>query len=194
MYVTRTYRIKGLAPTMMHNGRLVNPLDPIVKEHAKLTAKRKKSDEDHEEIARLEFLGALYMSTNGKQKSRPCWPSENIHAMLVEAAKSERLGKVFTGSILVAGEFPLDYNGPTDPEKLWAKEEFRDTRKVGIQQSSLMRTRPIFREWELVFEVQYLSDKLEPETVDRIVEYAGQHVGLSDYRPRFGRFELLEAV
>ena len=50
---------------MMHNARLANPLDPLVQEIKKLTGKRKKTEDDLLQIARLEWEGGFYF--NGQQ-------------------------------------------------------------------------------------------------------------------------------
>jgi hypothetical protein len=53
----------------------------------RVSGKRAKTDADFEELARLEFLGGLYLH-NGE----PCLPGEVIEAALVEAAA--RCGEV----------------------------------------------------------------------------------------------------
>lgn len=44
MIVERTYKLRGVAPLVMHNSRLANPLDPLKRELSKLTAQKKKTD------------------------------------------------------------------------------------------------------------------------------------------------------
>lgn len=55
-----------------------------------------------------------------------------------------------------------------------------------------VRYRAKFDEWESAFRIivsadDYLSEKL----IKEIIEYGGLYVGVGDYRPKFGRFELL---
>jgi hypothetical protein len=54
----------------------------------------------------------------------------------------------------------------------------------------IKRTRPIFREWAADILVEYNDNLLDEEQVKRWVEVAGEQVGLMDWRPRFGRFEV----
>ena len=61
------------------------------------------------------------------------------------------------------------------------------------QRSTVMRTRPIFREWELEFTVHFMPDIVDEHSLDEAVEIAGKLIGLSDYRPKYGRFEVQRA-
>ena len=55
MLSSLTFRCVGIAPLLMHNGSLANPLNPKVKEMKEITSLRKKTDENHLELQRLEF-------------------------------------------------------------------------------------------------------------------------------------------
>jgi hypothetical protein len=56
-----------------------------------------------------------------------------------------------------------------------------------------MRTRPIFPEWELEFTVEYSPDLVQRDRLEEWVEVAGRQIGLSDWRPNYGRFEVVSA-
>lgn len=187
MYDSIKFRIQGVTPTIVHNGRLANPLDPIVKKIKELTSKRNKTDSDLEELARLEWTGGHY--ENDDEES--CWPGECIEAMLVSAAQKSRKGKDVKAGLMVDGLIPIIHPGPKKIPDMWGDENFRLTNKVKIQKSSVMRTRPIFRTWEMQFDVSYLPDVLNPQFVRDTMIVAGRLVGLSDWRPKFGRFEVV---
>jgi len=55
----------------------------------------------------------------------------------------------------------------------------------------VLRCRPIFREWEIDFTVLFDERAIQREDLDMVVGDAGTMIGLGDYRPRFGRFELV---
>jgi len=141
-------------------------------------------DEDYEEMAHIDFMGSLYLTSEG----RPCWPSENIEAMLVESAKKSKEGKIAKMAIFVDGVMPIIYEGPKTSEELWAKEEYRISVLVRIGMTKVMRTRPIIRKWELEVPVQFDEGMVEKEAVMKWMEVAGAQIGLSDWRPRYGRF------
>jgi len=182
------FRIIGESPLVMHNGRLADPLDSISRKMKEVSSKRKKVDADHEELARLEWHGGLYLD-----EGRPCIPAENLEAALSGkggAARKEKMGKQAEAAMFLPGNALLEYEGPTDIDKLWADERFRLRVKVKVQANAVMRTRPIFREWAASFDVAFDADLVNEEDVGRWVKVAGEVVGIGDWRPRFGRFRV----
>jgi len=83
-------RLTGLNGTIMHSGQMADPLNKFAKQLKALSGKRKKSDEDLEAMAKIEFLGSLYVDEDG----HIIWPGENIEAMLVSAAKKQKEGQI----------------------------------------------------------------------------------------------------
>lgn len=183
------FHIKGVAPCVQHNGQLADPLNKWAKALKVVTGKRKKTDEDYAEMARLEFFGGLYVDEQGA----PCWPGECIEAMFKAAARMSKNGKDVERGLWCNGNWPLIYTGPKDPEKMWSSDKFRFTARVKNPGSGscVMRTRPIFHDWELKFEVQINTDVLNPAQVQEFCKTAGAFVGLSDFRPRYGRFDVV---
>lgn len=186
MYKAIEVELKGIAPLILHNGRLANPLDEFSKALKQISGKRNKTDQDHEEMARIEFMGGLYLDNSG----RVVVPGECIESMLVDAAKKLKLGQQAKAGIICDGLWPLIYSGPKSADALWENPHFRDMRKAKIQRASVMRCRPIFREWSLKTTIHYLPDMLNESQVIDILKIAGRIVGLCDYRPKFGRFEV----
>ena len=90
------------------------------------------------------------------------------------------------------GLWPIIYKGSKDPEKLFDDKNFVDKRGVIVNRSRIIRTRPIFREWELVFDVQFIETVVNKSNVIDALTLAGQIIGLCDYRPKYGRFEVVE--
>jgi hypothetical protein len=67
-----------------------------------------------------------------------------------------------------------------------------DSRSVVIERKRIMRSRPLFHDWSLSFEIEILDDTLiSPSVLKEILEKAGK-VGIGDYRPRYGRFMVTE--
>ena len=54
----------------------------------------------------------------------------------------------------------------------------------------VMRTRPIFRQWEVPIELTVDTDEIETRDIIQGFEDAGRYVGLCDWRPRHGRFDV----
>lgn len=180
-------QLTGDRPLLMHSGRLADPLDPIVRNLSRITAKRMKTIADHEEIARVEWYGGLWL-TNG----RPCIPPEALEASFIAAARSRRKGKQASAGLLVDGPAMLDYDGPKDPDELWSDAKFRLRHGVRVNNARTMRTRPMFDNWSAKLVAAFLPTLLNRAEVIEIFQIAGFQEGLGDWRPRHGRFTVEE--
>jgi hypothetical protein len=187
-----TITLTGKLPLLMHNARMADPLDPIVKAKQKFTSKQKKTDADHEEIARLDFLGGLYTDPD----VGPYIPGDNFQRCLLDSAKMNRLGpKVERGVFIDSDVNPLAYAGPRTPEELWANERFRFRRSVKIGKGKTaprnMSCRPVFAEWKCQAHGLVDESQLSIEDLAAIADNAGTFIGIGDWRPRFGRFSAI---
>lgn len=187
-----TFKIRGVAPLVMHNGQLADPLNKYAKGIKEISSKRSKTESDYEAMARLEFLGGLYLSQN----DGPCIPGYVLEGMLIGkggAARKQRQGKQAAAGVFCdVDSFLLEYDGPRDSEELWQDEQFRLRVPAVVGQSKIMRTRPMFREWTATVSVCVLEDLVNPKDVILWMGIAGREVGLMDWRPKFGRFEVVE--
>lgn len=183
MLNTIKVRITGTRPLLMHSDKFADPLNPLTKAHKELTGKRKKTDEDHEAIAKSEWLGGLYLDKDG-----PYIPGVNIEAALIGGGKLSKLGTQLKRSVEVMDEkCHLEYDGPRAAESLW-DAGFYDARSVKVQSARITRYRPLFRQWACVAEIAYDADSINREQVISCLNDGGQYCGIGDYRPKFGRF------
>jgi hypothetical protein len=180
-----TYQLTASSPLLMHNGQLANPLNKFARAMKQISSKRAKTDADHEELAHLEFLGGLYINGNG-----PCLPASNIQAMIINAARKRKEGKLAEAGIVVDAHTDLEYDGPREPEELWQVEQFRDMAMVRVQRSRIVRTRPIFNEWSATITVSYEDSICNDRQLDDWMQIAGTQVGFGDRRPQYGRFDV----
>jgi len=75
---------------------------------------------------------------------------------------------------------------------LWEKADtYADVRGVKVGQARVMRTRPRFNSWAATFSVHWAEDQITIEQLRTAIDDAGRQVGLCDYRPKFGRFEVV---
>ena len=185
MIVKQTWRGRPGSPLLLHNVRLANPMDPIVREIKKLTRKRtNKTEDDMIEIARLEFEGGLYWEDD----VGPVVPAQNVHKCLVEAARTQKLGKQIERGVVPAEPFyAIDYNGPKTKEKLWEKG-FADTRPVGNQRAKVMRTRPRFNAWSLSVSFIVNPEMIDLDVFGTVAQIAGEQIGLCERYAGWGRF------
>ena len=178
--------LRGTAALLMHNSVTVNPLDEQTKAIKKYTGKRKKTDEDHLMIQRLEWEAGLYHD----QTIGPYIPGVNVETCLRDAAKLTKQGTTVTRAVMVMDDrLPLAFKGPRDIRGLW-ESNFKDYRVVGNQQNAVMRCRPMFAAWEFDVPILLEGSLLDAADLRDIAHRAGLMIGLGDYRPRFGRFEV----
>jgi hypothetical protein len=183
-----TFTIRGITPLICHNERLANPFDDLTKSIKAITGKRKKTEDDLLEMARLEWLGGLYFSPEAGIHM----PGYNILAAIIGGGKMHKLGTAIKRAALVQEDtVPIQYEGPKDPDALFKQKAFVDMRSVKVGTSKVLRCRPIFRDWRLTFTLLYEETALQLEDIDRVLRDCGAMVGLGDYRPRFGRFEVV---
>lgn len=178
----------GGARLMMSNARMSDPVDRYTKALKALTGQKKKSDDDHAEISRIEFEGRLYFH----EKHGPYLPDQVLNAVLVEGARKRKQGTVFSANISVAEEYNrLEYDGPRTVEAMWEAGKFADRRPVVVGQAKTMRTRPMFRDWRVTFTVQVLECELNGDDIESALLNAGPY-GIGDGRPMLaGKFTLL---
>lgn len=176
----------GLTPLAMHNPRLSDPMDEYTKAIVEITSKRKKTDADHAEIARLEWHGGLYHTP----ELGVYLPAANVLRCLEDAAKITKQGTALLRAVALTSEgAPLQYDGPRSPEELWTQPLYRWRTMVGVQRGRVVRVRPIFRKWALSLDVELLEDLFNLSALAPIAELAGQSVGLGDGRKLgYGRF------
>lgn len=178
-------RLNGITPLVMHSNRLANPLDPMKKELATLTGKKKKTDADYEQIAKIEFRAGLYINGVG-----PIIPSNNLRKMLIEGGRKSKMGKQFESGLCFVSDADLEYEGPREAEELWKDGRFTWTTAVGNQRNTVMRTRPRFNEWACEFTIEFDDDLLSESDVSDALSKAERGVGVCDGRALgLGRFK-----
>lgn len=187
MRQTTKMAIKGVTPLLLHNGMIADPLNPATQELKKVSGKRTKTTQDHMDMARLEWFAGLYTD----EKDTIVIPGVNIEKALIQAARKSKKGKQFESGVSIFQDVPLDFPDRGKPlEKLYECGNYTDRRMVVVQRNRVARTRAKFLDWSLSFEVDFDNELVNESDLFDTVELAGQMIGIGDYRPRFGRFEL----
>lgn len=189
---TLKLKLTGVAPLLMHNGRLADQLDPITKA-LKSAAKSasKGTDAGQESMARLEYVGSLYMRDDGSLYL----PAPAVERALRDGSVGVQKGmkKGFAAAVIVNDDADFTFKG-TQGKTADALYDAGHVLRVGVKvtTSRIMRTRPMFKNWAATVAVEYVPSLVNRATVLAAAEYAGQVVGLGDWRPRFGRFTVEE--
>ena len=135
-------------------------------------------------------MAALYL-VDGKIN----WPSCNIKSMLVSAAKTKKEGKICTAACIVTGT-DFIYDGPKTPEELWDFAPITKNpyvhRAIGVvNRQRVVITRPIFPEWSLEIKIKINNLMTDEASVREWIQIAGMQIGLGDWRPTYGRFDVV---
>lgn len=181
-------QLTGRTPIVMHNPRLADPLDHFTREIAKVSKKRSKTEDDHAELARLEFLGGLYID-NGQVVV----PTACVRKCIIQAAKATKQGKQIERSVAFSEQYvPLEYEGPRDIDKLFnVDSKFVNRASVVVQGKRIIRVRPQFYPWMIEVRAIINEVMLNLEDFERIMSLSGQTEGLCDGRSiGYGRFDV----
>ena len=125
-------------------------------------------------------------------------PAEHIWRAMVKAASNFKIkgkrGKTFKDLVMSAVVIEPDLipHGRKLPEDIDydpSKPVYIDVRPVRVQRSRVLRERlALAKGWKLSFDILVFEDDFPKETLQAILAYAGQYIGIGDYRPKFGRF------
>lgn len=182
---TLKFKIEGNSPLLMHDDKTANPFNDYTKQLKAISAKRKKTDDDLLEMARIEWMASLYYT----EQEGYFIKAECFEATFLAAAKSKKLGTAFKQSVRIPDNPVFHFKQEKlPPAKLFELDCYKDFRTVKVQQSKVLRCRPIFNDWHCEVELWYDETRLDEAELLQIVEYAGRFIGVCDYRPKFGRF------
>lgn len=165
-------KIEGISPLLQHR---------FETEKADNKSKRKVGSVDYSQEAEK----AIYRDDKGKIYQ----PASHIEGALMKAAvnfqitgKGKKTYKDLTKMVIVE-PFAIPH----------LQQVFKiDKRPVVINRARVVRYRPRFDKWSLEFTMTVIEDQLPLEVLEEIMEYAGRFIGIGDYRPRFGRFRIVE--
>ena len=134
-----------------------------------------------------EEMDHLYKTKKGEVYQ----PSSHIEGCMIKAATEFFIkghkGKRFTDRVKAFVD--------VQPMEIIHKNQewHTDTRSVVIQRNRVNRRRPCFPEWNLAFQVVIKDpEAVPPATLHEILEYGGRYVGIGDFRPKFGQFEVVK--
>jgi hypothetical protein len=185
--------IKGTRPLLMHSDKASDPMSMEAKEMKAISGKRKKTDEDQDILAQLDWKSALYYDKHNSYHI----PAKNLVACIRDAAKFTKQGKEISRYVSIIQHAKIDFKQKNlTPEQLWNYSlengnKYIDRQSVKVNMGSkVYRTRPIFEDWETTFDVIYEPEKIDYAVLISIIKTAGSYVAVGDYRPMYGTFEI----
>lgn len=125
------------------------------------------------------------------EKNELCIPGEYFRQSIIHAAKFKqdpRSPRKSAMDLFKAGVVSL-----TQLASLGSDEwDYLDTRRVTVQRAGVNRTRPAMRiGWTTALEFQILTPEyIDPVLFQDVLNTAGRLVGVGDFRPTYGRFNV----
>ena len=182
-------KLQGVSPLLCHNGQTADPRNTYAKAMKAVSGKRKKTDADYDELARLEWLAGLYRIDGDL-----VIPDYVIESAMIKGAMKSKRGPQAKCGLFFTEHSSLEFDGKpaaiTDDtlSEMFASGQFTHTIGVKVGMAKVMRTRPVFRNWSITITAQYDPDVLNMRDVEEIAIDAGKLVGIGDWRPKHGRF------
>jgi len=174
-------RIVGSADLLLH-GWNCEAVDE--KSKAKKGSETKKSD-NLESYIRRDESGII------------CLPAEYLRMSVVQAAKfrqdprSPRKSAMDLFKAAVVSLTPLSPIVARDGS-IATKWDFEHRCRVQVQRNGITRTRPAFKSgWSTEVSLMVvLPEYIDPSTLLEVVSAAGRLIGVGDFRPTYGRFQV----
>jgi hypothetical protein len=172
-----TVKIKGVADLLFHAWNCESIEE---KAGAAKGSKSKKTDN-------LESY--VYRNDKGEL----CIPGEYLRGAILGAAKfrqdprSPRKSAMDLCKAAVVSVTPLASIGVKD----W---DYEHKCRVTIQRNGITRVRPAIKTgWEASFDFQVnLPEYISPDLLNELIVNAGRLIGIADFRPTYGRFQVIE--
>jgi hypothetical protein len=135
-----------------------------------------------------EAKKGLYLNKEGV----PIQPAVHIEGATIKAAQDFKLkGRKTYSNFCKASLMILEREIPFDNEE--ADKWVVDEQPVVIQRARVLCWRPRWDKWSFHFTLRNLQPTmLDDLTLRKILEKAGTFIGIGDFRPKFGRFEVAE--
>lgn len=169
--------IKGTADLLFHRWNC----DAVAEKAAAKKGSAAKKSDDLESYVYRDDKGMLSI------------PGEYLRMALIGAAKfrqdprSPRKSMMDLAKAAVVSLTPLASLGV----KAW---DYEDRRRCVIQRSAITRIRPAMKAgWTATIQLQVnLPEYVSPELLNEVIQQAGKLIGVGDFRPTFGRFQVVD--
>lgn len=172
--------VKGIVPLLQ--ARHLSPTEEQEIRNLSDSKTKKKAVTDQE-----QFELHAYRT----EKNKFYQPSEMFEAAMTKAAVNFRMeGKktykdVMNGGVIISPIEIVHKNQKFAMDARWGKNP--------TTRGAVWVVRPKVDDWELSFTLDLLQDeRVAPETLKQILEYAGLYVGIGAWRPKYGRFQVIK--
>ena len=195
--------LTGVTPIQLQNFKYQHPSEPLYKIRTPISQKRKKTEEDHITLSKLDFLMSCHwqiddtddcdciVDSNGNVSfagfKNPYMPAEMLRKSIRNSAKAlnNRKGSAFDRGVTVTEDMIFDYDGPKDCNGMWDDKLW--VRLRGERSGSLIWiTRVKIPEWSVNFSLTCDTSQVELTELETMLKASGKYSGVGSYRPENG--------
>ena len=183
------FRITGVEPLLLNNPQCSDPFNAYAKAKAKITNKRKNTEEELLELRRLDVVSKLYFDEHLGVYIPSTWILAALAANgwnRVRISKAQIRGGIFQTS----GKIKLDYEGRNlvkTKDDIANNPKFVAVLLVKQKQGKIPKATPIFHNWHFDAELEFDPTIIDRETLIQLLEYIAVYGGFGDFRPTYGR-------
>lgn len=129
-----------------------------------------------------------------------CMVSAAVNFRIKGAGRKTYKDAFLGGVIVIEPIIPITRNGaiipaPTEEDAKYNQYDepvYIDLRPVRVQRARVPRARVCINAgWEAKFSINVIDEQISAEVVEAVLEFGGRQKGIGDYRPKFGRFEIV---
>ena len=195
--------IEGITPIQLQNPMYQHPSEPLYKIRTPISQKRKKTEEDHITLSKLDFLMSCHwavdstkdcnckIDANGNVRftgfKDPYMPAEMLRKSIRNSAKAlnNRKGAAFDRGVTVSEDMLLNYEGAKDCNGMWNDKLW--VRLRGERSGSLIWiTRVKIPKWSVNFSLTCDTSQVEISELETMLKASGKYSGVGSYRPENG--------
>lgn len=170
-------QVVGTAPFLFHRWNV----ETLAARAVAAKGSKAKKEDDIESYVYRDDRGALAI------------PGEMFRMAIITAAKYQqdpRSPRKSAMDLFKAGVVVLEELCPLG-QKDW---DYLDRRRVTVQRSGITRSRPAMSKgWQTELSLQVLTPEyISPEKLNETLQQAGRLIGVGDFRPTFGRFQVVK--
>jgi hypothetical protein len=181
--------VTGLNPLLLSNPQTVAHDNSFKREISKITAKRKKTDDDYAKLADLEVASKLYWDDKLGVYVPARWVLASIakhsHA-LVKVSKANIRGGVFVTENKLKLHY-RDQKAVKEMDDIVLNGTFRHNMILPQGQVRVAKAAPIFSDWSFGCELEFDPKIIDRQDLLRVLVHSGKFGGYGDFRPTFGR-------
>lgn len=171
----------------------VTGISPLLQNRFKLDDENEKPKKRNIAAEEDDVEGCLYRFPDGKIYQ----PALHFHASMKKAGTKFKIkgrNKETYKTVMGCGMVQIEPDAIIHKNQNWEV----DIRAIvnRTTKGRRARKRPVFKNWNLAFNIEYDEAEINFDTLKQILDYAGRYVGVGDFRPEkggsFGRFMVTE--